>query len=439
MTVWNILFLFVLIALNAFFVSVEFAAVSSRRARLDVLTDVDSRAAKIVRTWLEQPAARDRLIAASQLGITLVSLALGAAGENTFQALLEPYFAGIQLPPALTFLAGVIAALPLVISLAVVTAFHVVLGEQVPKVAVLRGPEQFALKAAPIMQVFSSVFAWFVNLLDWATRSILRLLGLPPDSEHTMAYSLSELKEMVTGPEVEGVIDPPERAMLSAVIDFGELVVRQVANPRTEVVGVEADESVHAAVNLAVEHSLTKLPVYEDNLDQIIGVVHLRDLVRAQQAGRQEISVRELAREVLFVPETISVNTLLADFRVRRTHIAIVLDEFGGTAGLVTLEDLLEKIVGDVQDPFDATPPPIQSLPDGTALIDGQSLIAEVNEHFGLELADSNYDTIAGYLLGRLGRIPQPGDVVDVPEQHIRLKVDAMDRLRIARISLSHL
>jgi CBS domain containing-hemolysin-like protein len=355
---------------------------------------------------------------------------------------LEPYFHQIVLPTNLAFLENFLFSLPLVISLTVVTSFHVVLGEQVPKVAVLRGPERFAIFSAPIMGVFISIFRGFIFLLDWATRMILKIVGLPSNGHtHSAVISAEELKQIVSGPEVDGVIDAPEQAMLSAVIDFGELVVRQVSVPRTEVIAVEAATPIREAVRTAAHEGVTKLPVYEENLDQIIGILHIKDLLPAllDDGSLRERPARELAREALFVPETISVDSLLLHMRTRHQHMAITMDEFGGTAGLVTLEDLLEEIVGNVQDPFDMEPQDIEPLPDGSALIDGMAQIEEVNQHFDINLYDPNYDTIAGYVLGKLGRIAQTGDVVEDDEQKIRLEVESMDRLRIARIHLRRL
>ncbi len=438
MILGNVFLIFVLVALNGFFVGVEFAAVTSRRARLDLLTGEKSPAAlKLVLCWLDDPSARDRLIAASQLGITMVSLALGAVGENTFEALLAPYFHNVILPGWLSFLETILPAMPLVISLVVVTSVHVVLGEQVPKVAVLRAPERFALFAAPIMNVFSTIFKWFVGLLDWATRMVLLMFGIEQASSHTLVYSLDEIKQMMSGPEVEAAIQKPEREMISAVLDLGEMLVRQVSIPRTEIVSVEADLPVKDALQHALECGVTKMPVFEGSLDQIVGIVHLRDLIYSIQNGISESkTARDLAREVLFVPETISVNNLLHHFRARRSHIAIVLDEYSGTSGLVTLEDLLEEIIGDVQDPFETSPPPIQLLPNGTVLIDGLTLIEEINERFGMNIVDPYYDTIAGYILNKLGRIPQAGDSFEDTVNNIRLKVEQMDRLRIAQVLL---
>jgi CBS domain containing-hemolysin-like protein len=205
--------------------------------------------------------------------------------------------------------------------------------------------------------------------------------------------------------------------------------------PRTEIIALEAGMTVAEIIQITTQSKYTKFPVYEDNLDQILGILHVKDLLRAMQGSDcQDCTARALAREPIFVPETISVDTLLQQFRDNRQHIAIVLDEYGGTAGLVTLEDLLEEIVGEVSDPFDTSSPEIQTLPDGSILIDGLTLIEEVNQQLDLALDDPNYDTIAGYFLGRLGRIPHVGDIVETDD--LRLRAESMDGMRIAQLSL---
>ena len=411
MFVWNFLLILFLIVLNAFFVSVEFAAVAARKARIEILSEEGNSSARIVKSWLENPAARDRLIAASQIGITMIGLALGAIGENTFQSLLSPYFNSLTLPQNLSFLAPVLSALPLIISLLIITTLVVVLGEQVPKVATLHQPERVALLSAQPMKVFTIVFKWFIDMLDWTTRLVLRIFGLQLGSENTIFYTVDELKLMISESEEGGVLEPPEREMLELVFDFGELLVRQVMMPRTEVIAIEADTRLDEIIATVTQHTYTKLPVYEDDLDQILGILHVKDLLRVMsQPDSQETSARDLARETLYFPETLPVNDLLHQFRHNRQHIAIVLDEYGGTAGLVTLEDLLEEIVGEVSDQFDASTPEIQNLPDGSYLIDGLTLIEVVNQQLDLNLTDPHYDTIAGYFLGKLGHIPKIGD-----------------------------
>jgi CBS domain containing-hemolysin-like protein len=440
----QIFLLVLLIGFNAFFVAFEYAVVTSRRSRLELLADSNSRAARLVRSWIDSPSSRERMIAASQLGITIIGLALGAVGENTFTAWLEPFFQNETLPEALRFLSSVLPYLPFLISLVVITSFTVVMGETVPKVAVLRSPERFALAAAPVMFIFNRAFRWFISSLGWATRGVLKILGIPPSDSMSSALSLEELRQIVNGPEVDNVIEQPEREMLSAVIDFGEMVVRQVCIPRTDIVAVEADAPFSEIIELANRHGVSKMPVFEDNLDEILGVVHIRDLLVEIQKSNGKInladrSARTLARETLFVPETIPVNDLLVQFRDRRMHLAIVLDEYGGTSGLVTLEDLLEEIIGEIRDPFDITPADIETTPDGTILIDGRVLMEDINNQFDLHLEESNYDTLAGYLLGKLGRIPKTGDTYEDHENHVEFKVESMERQRIARISLRHL
>lgn len=435
---WSILLILALVALNGFFVSVEFAAVASRRARIEVLAEEGSPAAKIVKGWLENPAGRDRLIAASQLGITIVSLALGATGENTFEALLEPLFHNLSLPANWLALRPIAAALPLVLALTIVTSLHVVLGEQVPKVATLHNPERFALLSAQPMYLFSRIFRWFINLLDWATRQILTLLGLQMVGEHLMLHTIEEIRQILDESEVGGVIQPPEREMLDAIFDLGDLLVRQVMVPRTSVIAVEADTPLDEVITLATQSTYTKFPVYEDNLDQILGIIHIKELLRAMQSDDcRNCTARSLVREAIFVPETLTVSALLQKFREHRQHIAIVMDEYGGTAGLVTLEDLLEEIVGEVSDPFDKATSEIEQLPDGTSLIDGMALIEDVNQALDLSLLEPDYDTIAGYVLGKLGRIPRLNDVVE--GDGVRLRVEAMDGMRISRVHLTKL
>ena len=439
--IWvNLLLIAVFIGMNAFFVAVEYAAVASRRSRLDLIADKESTASRIVHDWLENPKARNRLIAANQVAITLINLAVGAVSENTFSAIFSPLFIQIQVPEGLDFLRQILNGLPIVLGLIIATGLQVIFGELVPKVAVLRSPEKFALISAPWMYWFSKIFSHFITLLEGAARQVLTLIGIPAQDTLPTSMTIEEMKVMLSGPELEGVIEKPERDMLTAVIDFSGLVVRQVSIPRTEIIGLEADATLEEILQVISAGHVTKLPVYEENLDQVLGILHVRDLIDVLKGDdHTEVTARKLMREALFVPETISVNELLRQFQVRRQHIAIVMDEFGGTSGLVTLEDLVEEIVGDYRDSFESTLPPIQSLAGGSSLVDGLMLIEEFNEHLHMNLYDSNYDTIAGYVLGKLGRIPRVGDFVDEPDQGIRLAVESMDRLRIARILVSPL
>jgi CBS domain containing-hemolysin-like protein len=438
MFLWNFLLILILVALNGFFVSVEFAAVASRRSRIEILAEEGNPSAKIVWSWLENPMSRDRLIAASQLGITIVSLALGAVGENTFEHLLAPLFRVENLPESMQKLSSLLGALPLIFSLIIITSLHVVLGEQVPKVATLHNPEEIALLSAQPMRIFSTIFKWFIDILDWATRQILRIFGLRVVGGHSLIYSVEEIKQIITESEEGGIIEQPEREMLDAIFEFGDLSVRQVMIPRMEIIGIDANANLDEITTIVRQTTYTKLPVFEEDLDQILGILHVKDLLPITESpDRQSITARTLVREPIFVPETLPVSALLRRFRDNRQHIAIVLDEFGGTAGLVTLEDLLEEIVGEVSDPFDTLTSEIEALPDGSALIDGLTLIDDVNLHLNVKLHDPHYDTIAGYFLGKIGRIPEAGDMIE--SDGVRLRIESMDALRIDVIHLTRL
>lgn len=426
-----------LIGLNAFFVAIEYAVVASRRTRVEQMVAQGSGSAKTVLGWVESQEAKNKLIAASQVGITVASLALGYLGEGAVASVIDPLVehAGIE---ATGLVGGLLANLPLVISLIIVTGLLVTLGEMVPKVATLRAPETTAMALSRWMTAFNWIARPFIWLLDRLAAAILRSFGMQPLGGHSTIYTVDELRQIVEESEQSGVLDADERDMLRAVFNFGDLFARQVMVPRTEMVCIQADGSIEKALDLATDTLLTKFPVYEEDLDHIIGILHTKDLVRAIHTDQPDITVRSLVRDAVFLPESIRVDDLLTSFRQSRQHIAILLDEYGGTAGLVTLEDLMEELVGDVKDAFDRPEPQIRQLSDTDTLVDGLVLIEEINVAFDLNLEDSNYDTIAGFVLGRLGRVGALGDIVEVVNsgQRLRFRVEAMDGLRIALLKL---
>jgi len=420
-----------LVLANGFFVAAEFSLVFVRRTRINELVEKGDKKARWVQRAIENP---DRLIAAIQLGITLASLGLGWIGEPALSHLLHPVVA--LFPNAVQ--SGISHSISAGLAFALITFLLVVVGELAPKSIALQDPERISLAVAQPTVWTEWIFKPLIWALNGTGNFLLRLVGVQPASGHQLAHSVEELKMLVTASAEGGVFEAEESEMLHAIFDLGDLLVRQVMIPRTEVIAVEADTPLEDITNLVIQSTYTKFPVYEDNLDQILGIVHVKDLLRALQSQDcKDCTARTLVRETIYVPETIQVSVLLQRFRDHRQHIAIVLDEYGGTAGLVTLEDLLEEIVGEVSDPFDEFTPEIQVMPDGSVLIDGMALIEEVNEHLGLNLQDRNYDTIAGYMLGRLGRIPRVHEVVD--GDGVRLMVEAMDAMRISRVSLKRI
>jgi CBS domain containing-hemolysin-like protein len=420
-----------LVLANGFFVAAEFSLVSVRKTRVAEMVAQGRSRANWVQLAIENP---DRVIAATQLGITIASLGLGWLGEPALSHLLQPIvelFPGdIQDEVSHSISAG--------IAFALITFMHVVVGELAPKSIALQNPEKTSLFVARPTVWTERIFKPVIWLMNGAGNILLKLIGIKPASGHEMVHSVEELRMIVTASAEEGVVETNESEMLHAIFDFGELLVRQVMIPRTEIIGVEADASLDEIIHLVTQSTFTKLPVYEDDLDQILGILHVKDLLGVLARHEDEqFDPRTLLREPLYVPETLPVDELLHKFRQQRQHIAIVMDEYGGTAGLITLEDLLEEIVGEVSDPFDANRPEFQTLPDGTLLIDGLALIEDVNQQLGLHLIDPHYDTIAGYMLGRLGRIPQVGDQLE--KGGVRMRVEAMDGLRIAQISVKRL
>ena len=419
---------FLLILTNAFFVAAEFALIRIRRTRVAELVQAGVPRARAVQHAIQN---LDQSIAATQLGITMAGLALGWVAQPALSSLIDPVVGLLPLD-ASPQLARSLSAL---LVFALVTFLTVVGGELAPKGIALRDPERTALAVAQPLVWIRAILHPAVTILNGAGASLLRLLGFGPPTSADLVHTVEEIKMLVTASAESGVVEDQEEEMVHAIFDFGETLVRQVMVPRTEMEAVPETAGVPTMLALAGASPHTKFPVYREDIDHILGVVHVPDLLRAtQDPQRQAILASELMREVLFVPESAHVSQLLRRFRARHEQIAIVLDEYGGTAGLITLEDLLEEIVGEVGDPFDAE---VELLPqpDGSSLIDGLTSIEEINDRFGLELSDPHYDTIAGFLLGRLGRLALLGDTVTA--DGVRLRVEAMDGLRIARLSLA--
>jgi CBS domain containing-hemolysin-like protein len=419
---------FFLVLANGFFVAAEFALVSVRQTRIAELLRQGNRNARWVKRAIDDP---DRFIAATQLGITLASLGLGWIGEPALGHMLQPI---IDLFPR-EIETEVSHSLSSGLAFAIITFLHVVVGELAPKSIALQNPERTSLVVAQPTVWTAWIFKPAIWLLNGTGNLLLRILGIHPASAHELVHSPEELKMLASASAESGIVKDSEEEMIHAVFEFGDMLVRHVMIPRTEMIAVPVDATVDEMIQVAIKHPYTKFPVYEISVDHVVGIVHLKDLVRVRHGdGQDGLTAKELMRDAIFIPDTARLDDLLGRFRARKRHIAIVLDEYGGTAGSVTLEDLIEEIVGEVSDPFDSEPE-IQALPDGSSSIDGLTLIDEINEYFGLDLSDPYYDTIAGYILGQLGRLSQVGDTIQV--DGIELRVTAMDGLRIARVSLS--
>jgi CBS domain containing-hemolysin-like protein len=417
-----------LVLANGFFVAAEFAIISVRKTRIDQLLAEGSRMARPVRRALENP---DQFIAATQLGITMASLGLGWIGEPALASLLEPVFEGLPAPISV----ATSHTIAVTIAFSIITALHIVLGELAPKTVALQYPEKVALVVAKPTELFLRVFRPFIRVLNGMGWAVVRMFGMKAASGHGLVHSEEELKMLVTASQQAGVLEEDEEQMLHRVFHFAEFTAAEMMVPRTEMTAVKVDAPLDEVVDRIWRGRHTSLPVYRGELDDIVGIMLVPDLVRALASPPANFSVAAIAREALTVPETMKADELLRQMRRHRTHQAIVIDEYGGTAGLVTFERVMERIVGELGGDFGTgASKPIRQLPDGSAEVDGLALVTDVNEQFALEIDEETYTTLGGYMLGRLGRRPNIGDVVEVGGQTLR--VEAVDGLRVSRVRI---
>jgi CBS domain containing-hemolysin-like protein len=424
---WRLAALMVLVFANGFFVAAEFAIVSVRKTRIDQLIAEGHRSARAVRRAVTDP---ESYIAATQLGITMASLGLGWIGEPALASMIEPAFASLSPILAATTAHSIAVA----IAFAIVTSLHIVFGELAPKTIALERAETTALLVVKPTELFMKLFWPFIRVLNGAGQAVVRLLGLHSKGGHAMVHSEEELKMLVTASQEAGVLEETEEQMLHRVFGFADLTAGQIMTPRTEIVAIAVDAPRDAAIESIVKGRHTRLPVYRTSLDDVVGFLYLTDLVKVLASPGAPFDPAGLAREALTVPVTLGANDLLTEMRRRRVREAIVIDEHGGTAGLVTIESLVERIVGDIGDQFGGVAR-IACRADGSADIDGLALVGDVNTQFGLHIDEAAYTTVGGYVMGRLGRRARVGDTIDVEGRQLR--VEQLDGLRVARVWLA--
>ena len=408
----------VLILLNGFFVAAEYALVTARRTRIVELQHQGNRRAREVLRITGDPP---RFISAMQLAVTLTSLAIGALGEQALANAFDDFLA--------TILAVVFAYL-------ILTFLHVVIGELVPKGIALGHREGTALAVAPLVRAFFVVFWPLIWILERSTELVLRLLGLEPPGAEESVYSEAELRMLVSQSTQRGEIEQSEQEMLYKVFDFADKEASDVMVPRPEVVALSIDLPPEECLEAVMESPYTRYPVYRGSLDNVVGILHVRDLFAAlRDRGMHEVKVEDLIRPAHIVPETKDLAALLAEFRRTNQHMAIVVDEYGDMEGIVTLEDLLEEIVGDIEDEFDLPDESIEQVDDDTIRVDGTFPIDDFNERFRTDLPDEDYHTLAGFVFGRLGRQPEVGD--DVMHDGLRFDVLEVEGSRINKLAVT--
>ena len=419
----------VIVAANAFFVAAEYGLVTVRRTRMQELEAQGSRGARRVLRLLEQPP---RFISAIQLGVTLSSLALGAIGEPVVSKLLER---PLDLLPE-SWHTSVATTISVILAFTILSYFHVVMGEIVPKSFTLQHPERVALFAAGPISSFYVIFRPFIWVLVRSSAAVLRWFGVSASSGVTLVHSEEELKMLVTASREKGVLEEEEQEMLHKVFEFADKDAVDVMVPRPDVIAVPVDLPVQEVLRLVLSHPFTRYPVFEEELDDIVGVLHVRDLFSAlHERGLESTDVRTILREAIMVPETKPLDELLAEFQRTSNHLAIVVDEYGSVEGLVTLEDLLEEIVGEIGDEFDLPDAGILRIGRGRVRLVGSFPIEEFNERFGKSLPVDDYHTIGGFVFGEVGRVPKVGDTVVF--DGARFEVSAIDGSRIREVDVT--
>jgi CBS domain containing-hemolysin-like protein len=397
----------VLLVLNGYFVAVEFALVRARRSRLQAMVRAGDPIAKFAVAATGNLA---RVLSASQIGITAASLALGWVAESAVGHAIAGVLGQLPLPVE----AAVRVTIGTAIALLAVTYLHVVFGELAPRSAALTHPETFAKWLAPPLLAWAWLMTPFIAVLNRSAAGVLALFGQRFSEGHEAVHSPDELRILVEQSEERGALGEHDAELIDAVFEFSEKTAREVMTPRTDVVALAADAPLERALVTVRESGFSRFPVYEGTIDDIVGMAHARDLLWAVADGRKDARVRDVMRGVHVVPGTRDVEDVLADFKRLKEHLAIVLDEFGGTAGVVTMEDLLEEIVGEIRDEFDETTEmPAPHAAPGETLLQGATPITEVNERYGLAIPDTDYTTIGGFLFGALGRLPVAGDRVE--------------------------
>jgi CBS domain containing-hemolysin-like protein len=396
----------VLLVLNGYFVAVEFALVRSRRERLQAMVRAGD---PIARFALSASGNLARVLSASQLGITLASLGLGWTAESALGRSFGTFFADLPFPIEQSLRVTIGAMVALLFA----TYLQVVFGELAPRAVALNRPEQVAKWLAPPLLAFAWLASPFIAVLNASAGGVLRLFGQRARIAREPVHSPDELRMLVEQSEEEGALEPTDAEMLGKVFAFSEKKAREVMTPRTEIVAMQASASLDDALEVVEEAGFSRFPVVDESIDNIIGMVHVKDLLGVLREKLDEFTVRDVMREVHVVPGSREVEAVLADFKKRKEHMAIVLDEYGGTAGLVTMEDLLEEIVGEILDEYDETVDArAATAVGGELLVPGTTTVRDVNETFGLSVPEDDYTTVGGYVFGALGRLPVVGDRV---------------------------
>jgi len=415
---------FLLVLLNGFFVAAEFALVKVRPTQIDPHVAAGSRRGRVARHMISH---LDAYLSATQLGITLASLALGWIGEPAFSWMIEPLVA--RLPWASP---AMVHSLSLTTAFIVITVLHIVLGELAPKSLAIRKPEASTLAVSLPLYFFYKATYPAIWLLNHAANALLKLVKVQPVSESELAHDEGELRVLLAS-AADSSLEPQKRELLDNIFGLSERMARQIMVPRGDVVYLSTERSLDDNLGIARASGHTRFPLCDADLDHVIGLVHIKDLFRANEPLTR---LADVARKISFIPETLDLGRLLRRMRAERLHMAAVLDEYGGVSGIVTLENVIEEIVGPIQDEFDSEKPDLVAKGDGVYLVSGGMLVDELEQALDLEFSDRNEDTIGGVVLSELGRRPALGDRVELGPIALEVLEVQLNRIRKVRVTV---
>ncbi|OSB09073.1 hemolysin family protein [Paraclostridium bifermentans] len=396
----NILLVFILVFLNGFFVATEFAMVKVRKSRIETLIIQGNKHAK--RTLIVVKDLNSYL-SACQLGITLASLGLGWVGEPAILRLLMPIFNLFNLPSSLEH------SIAFIIAFSIITGCHIVFGELVPKSLAIISPEKIALSTAFPLILFYKLTYPVMWIFNHSTNWILKVFGLSQVDEHESVHTDEEIKLLVEESYNHGLVDKTELTLVDNIFDFSDKTVKEIMVPRTDITNIFIEDSFDDIIDFTLKEQLTRYPVCKENKDNVIGFIHIKDLYKQKIEGNNQ-EIKNIIREIKLVPESMLISDLLKIFKKDKVQVALVIDEYGGTAGLVTIEDILEEIVGEIQDEFDEEEDAIIKCEDNSYIVDGKVLIEDITEFLYIDIEDEHIDTIGGWAYTQLDAYPKPND-----------------------------
>jgi len=398
---FKIFLTFFLVALNGFFVAAEFAIVKVRASQIEIKAKSGSRVANIAKFITQH---LDGYLAATQLGITLASLGLGWVGESVMHTIVHNLLINFNLPEVY------ITSISTIIAFLFITIMHIVFGELAPKSIAIQRPVATTLFVSLPLQGFYVVFRPFIWILNGFANVILKIFGISNVGGHESVHSTEELYYLLDQGKESGALDTNEHELIKNVFDFNERVVKNIMVPRTKISGIELSSAKEEVIEAIIGEGYSRMPVYDDVIDKIVGIVHAKDILPLL-AGTNEWALSDIIRKPYFVPETKKINDLLSELQQKRIQIAIVLDEFGGTAGMVTLEDIVEEIVGEIQDEYDEEKPIVEKVSETEFIVNAFATVYDVNEHLPHDLPeDEDFDTVGGLVSHAFGKIPEVGD-----------------------------